>query len=189
MLIFMARKSKVEKSPHYNEILDMIKESISPRDISNYLKNEYNETISHTSINNFRKKIRSKTNQEYYKKKKSKNTPKIVNEKKAKDEKFDSVVAKGVSDLDALDNIITEANKLNLDISNIKPKYLENYCVNSETEIEKLKIQAKRLSIQAVNTKAKILKDTDGEDKEFVLRIVSDEDEGTEVEANKETES
>ena len=161
----MPPKSKVEKSPHFNEILDMIEKSISPRHISDYLKNEYDESISHTAINNFVKKIKSKTASEYYKQQKAKEKKKkakvdeVVDKELANKEALDDVVKKGVSDLEALDNIITEANKLKLDISNIKPKYLENYCVNSEAEIEKLKIQAKRLAIQAVKTKSGILKD------------------------------
>lgn len=199
----MGRKSKIESSPNFNVILDMIKEGLKPEDIEDYLKSKYDESISTRTIRRYVKKIRSKTNQKYFEKKKAEKSNTVKNTTVQNDDKFDevvdkcvanketldSVVEKGVSDLEALDTIIEEANKLNLDISGIKPKYFENYCVNSEVEIEKLKIQAKRLAIQAVNTKAKILKDTDGEDKEFVLRIVSDEDERIEVEANKETES
>ena len=38
----------------------MIKESLSSRSISDYLKNEYDEGISHTDINNFVKKLNLK---------------------------------------------------------------------------------------------------------------------------------
>ena len=172
----MVRKSKVELSPHFNEIIDMIKEGLSSRDISDYLKNEYNETITHATINNYTKKIRSKTNQEYYKKNKKKEQ-KIINNEIAKKEAFDEVVNKGVDDLSALDKIIQEANNLELNIGNLKTVYQENYVVNPESEIEKLKIQAKRLAIQAVNTKSKILKDSGSDDNTFEINIVGFDDE------------
>ena len=155
----MSRKTKVELSIHYDEIMDMIKEGFSSRDISDYLKDEYDEKIAHGTINNYAKKIRSKIKQEYHKRKNENKSKSPVEEKRDREEIFDEVVDKGVSDLNAIDNIINEADELNLNINNIQPVYMENYCVNSEVEIERLKIQVKRLAIQAVNTKAKILKD------------------------------
>jgi hypothetical protein len=155
-MIIMPPKSKVEKSPHFNEILDMVKEGLSPRSISNYLEKEYNETISHTAINNYVKKIRSKTSEEYFKKKKQKE---VVENQVANSEAVDEIVEKGVSDLEALDNIIKEAKGLNLNIDSIEPYYGEKYCANSDVEIERLKIQAKRLAVQAVKVRSDILKE------------------------------
>ena len=111
MLIFMPPKSKVEKSAHFNEILDMIEKSISPRHISDYLKNEYNESISHTAVNNFVKKIKSKTASEYYKQQKAKKKDKkskvdeVVDKEVANKEAIDEAIKKGVSEINALDNI------------------------------------------------------------------------------------
>ncbi|WP_156314586.1 hypothetical protein [Methanobrevibacter arboriphilus] len=166
-MIFMPPKSKVEKSPHFNEILDMIEKSISPRHISDYLKNEYNESISHTAINNFVKKIKSKTASEYYKQQKVKEKDKkskvdeVVDKELANKEAIDDVVNKGVSDLDALDTIISEAENVGLDIDSL---YVEEGprggIVTSQADIVKIQILVKRLGIDAIKAKAMILKDS-----------------------------
>lgn len=51
----MARKSKVELSPHYNEIVDLLLEGYDSRSVSAYLENQYGEKISHVAIYNFQK--------------------------------------------------------------------------------------------------------------------------------------
>ena len=51
----MARRSKVETSPHFNEIVDLLVAGYSARYVSDYLSNEYNEKISHTALNNYKK--------------------------------------------------------------------------------------------------------------------------------------
>lgn len=56
----MPRKSKVELSPNYNQIMDWIGEGKSSRWISRELENQFNEKIGHVAISNFRNKnIRS----------------------------------------------------------------------------------------------------------------------------------
>lgn len=158
----MPPKSKVEKSPHFNEILDMIKQGLSSRDISDYLKNEYGEKIAHGTINNYAKKIRSKTNQEYYKRKKENDNKidEVIGKGVADKEAVDDVVNKGVSDLDALDTIISEAENVGLDINSL---YVEEGprggIVTSQADIVKIQILVKRLGIDAIKAKAMILKD------------------------------
>lgn len=49
------QKNKIEKSNHYQEIITMLEAEKSPRYISNFLKQNYNEIISHTTINKFKK--------------------------------------------------------------------------------------------------------------------------------------
>ena len=51
----MPRKSKVELSPHFEEIVDLLLQGESGRNISNYLKNQYNEEIGFNSINTYRR--------------------------------------------------------------------------------------------------------------------------------------
>lgn len=55
MCIIMAMKSKVELSPHFTEIYTRLCEGVSARKISEWLKNEYNENISHVAISKYRK--------------------------------------------------------------------------------------------------------------------------------------
>lgn len=50
----MARKSKVELSPHYNEIVDLLLDGYTGRSVSAYLDNQYGEKISHVSITKFK---------------------------------------------------------------------------------------------------------------------------------------
>lgn len=52
----MPPQSKVVQSPHYNQILDWIDESKSSRWISRELKKQFNESIGHVAISNFRNK-------------------------------------------------------------------------------------------------------------------------------------
>ncbi len=51
----MPPKPAVEKSPHYEEIIDLLLQNKSTRDISKYLKDEYGEEIGHNAINNYRR--------------------------------------------------------------------------------------------------------------------------------------
>ena len=48
-------KTKIELSNHYHEILEMIKDNKTPKFISNYLEDNYNEKISVPSIYRFKK--------------------------------------------------------------------------------------------------------------------------------------
>lgn len=159
----MPPKSKVEKSPHFNEILDMIEKSISPRHISDYLKNEYDESISHTAINNFVKKIRSKTAQEYHKQQKAKNKSKfdeVVDKGVANKEAIDDVVKKGVSEINALDNIIDLGDKIDLDPSKIQVEYgPQGGVIVSEFDVLKANALVANIIIKAVQIKSNILKD------------------------------
>ena len=52
----MPPRSAVEKSEHRDEIDDLLLQGKSPRFVSSFLKNEYDESISHTAINNYKKK-------------------------------------------------------------------------------------------------------------------------------------
>ena len=51
----MAPRSKVEKSPHYKEIVDLLLSGQSGRSVSKYLMDTYNEDIGYGSINTFKR--------------------------------------------------------------------------------------------------------------------------------------
>lgn len=51
----MPPKTKVETSPHFNEIVDLLLDGWSGRKLSEYLKKQYNEDIGFNAINNYRK--------------------------------------------------------------------------------------------------------------------------------------
>lgn len=50
----MVRPIKVEASPHFNEIYTKLCEGVSSRRISEWLKSEYNENISHAAIQRYK---------------------------------------------------------------------------------------------------------------------------------------
>lgn len=134
----MVRRSAVEKSEHRDEIDDLLLDGNSPRFVSTFLKDKYSESISHTAINNYKKKyldIEKQTRIKYHEKKSKK--------------KVEKQVKKGLNDLDALDDIIYD--KCNI-TSNLDK-------VEDPTEKEKLKIQLKNTRVRAVQAKHNILKD------------------------------
>lgn len=56
MVMTLVRKNKVESSPHFNEIVKRLSEGESSRKLSAYLKNQYNEDISHAALNRYANK-------------------------------------------------------------------------------------------------------------------------------------
>ena len=46
----MVRKSKVEKSPHFEEIVLRLSQGESARSVSKWLKDSFNEEISHAAL-------------------------------------------------------------------------------------------------------------------------------------------
>lgn len=52
----MARKNKVESSPHYNEIIKRLSCGESGRSVSRWLENTYNEKISFAALNRYKSK-------------------------------------------------------------------------------------------------------------------------------------
>lgn len=55
MVMTMVKKSKVEKSPHFEEIVTRLSKGESARSVSKWLKNEYNENISHAALARYNK--------------------------------------------------------------------------------------------------------------------------------------
>jgi hypothetical protein len=162
----MALKSAVELSEKRLEIDNLLKEGKSPRFISEWLKNlkDNPESISHTAINNYKKK---KFNVE-------KEAVLKYNETKSK-ELLDEASDKVVSDLEYCDNIIDLANKIDLKVDH----------KNRITELD-----IKKLGLQAIKTKQDVFKQGGDADNEFTIRIIGvDSDEDDNVEAQPETES
>lgn len=153
----MPPRSAVERSEHRDEIDDLLLEGMSPRFVSDYLKNEYNEYISHTAINNYRK---NKLNVQKdaaieYTKKKSKEAKEAQSAKNSKNKK-NKKVKKVVSDLEKLDFIIEDSYNTNIDIER-----LENDLDSDQVQVEKLKLQKRKQAIEAINVKNNILKHDD----------------------------
>lgn len=157
----MPPRSAVERSEHRDEIDDLLLEGNSPRFVSAYLKNEYNEHISHTAINNYRKNklnVPKEAAIEYNKKKKEKDAAKI---KQAQSDakstaKKNKKVQKVVSDLEKLDVIIEDSCNTTINIER-----LEHDPEVDQVQVEKLKLQKRKQGIEAINVKNNITKQDD----------------------------
>ena len=55
MVMTLAKKSKVEKSPHFDEIVTRLSKGESARSVSKWLKNQYDEDISHAALARYNK--------------------------------------------------------------------------------------------------------------------------------------
>ena len=122
--------------------------------IADYLKNKYNESISHTAINNYKKKHLNVTKEAVidYTRKKSQEA-KQVQSKKDSQSKKQKAVKKISSDLEKLDVIIDDALNTNIDIER-----LECDPEADQVKVEKLKLEKRKQGIVAINAKTNILK-------------------------------
>ena len=164
MCIVMAQKSKVESSDHFTEIMDMKKQGFSPRKISAYLSEEYDESIHYNTINNYFKKLDDKIASEYQRQQKTKEKKKkvdeVVDKEIANKKAFDEVVCKGVDDLNALDDIIGLAEKVKLDPSKIQVKHgPQGGVIVSEFDVLRANALVANLVIKATKVRSDILKD------------------------------
>lgn len=150
----MPPKSAVERSEHRDEIDDLLLEGKSPRFVSAWLKDSYNEHISHTAINNYRKNKLNVTEE----------AAKVYHERRQKEKKADEKtdkkkqrkVRKVVSDLEKLDVIIEDSYNIKIDIER-----LEKDPDSDQVQVEKLKLQQRKQAIEAINAKNNILKNDD----------------------------
>ena len=174
----MAKKSKIETSPHYNEIVDLLVAGYSPRYVSDYLSDEYNEKISHTSLNNYRRNnlnVKAAVKQkiiEEQKKEKRQQQEKVQKEskKKAKEaskkgiakeaekeikanESFELAADYRFKDIKKLDKLIQDSENVNIDLDNIN---VDSEKYDPYKEID-LKLKLKRLGLDALKAKYEML--------------------------------
>ena len=153
----MPPKSAVERSEHRNEIDDLLLDGHSPRFVSTYLKNEYNESISHTAINNYKKKHLNVTKEAVidYTKKKSQEAKQVQSQKDSQNKK-QKAVKKISSDLEKLDEIIEDSFNTHIDLDRLVD---DPEC--DQVKVEGLKLKMRQQGISAVNAKTNILKQED----------------------------
>ena len=91
MVITLVKKSKVEKSPHFDEIVARLSKGESARSVSKWLKNQYGEDISHAALARYNKnhiamedRVEAELNRRAEEKKK-------LQEKKLQEEKEDEI--------------------------------------------------------------------------------------------------
>jgi len=158
----MVRKSKVESSSHYNEIVDLLVAGYSPRYVSDLLLNEYNEKISHATLNKYKKnnlnvkaavKQRIIESEKKQKREKEEAVEKEAGKKiKAKDS-FEVAADYRFKDIKKLDKIITDSENVHIDLDNI-PVDPDKYDPYKEID---LKLKLKRLGLDALKAKYEML--------------------------------
>lgn len=156
----MGKKSKVEKSPHYNEIVDMLVAGYSGRHVSEHLLNEYGEKISHVALNNFKKKnlnVKAAVREKLIEEEKKKSQEKAINEQakkelKAKDS-FEVAADYRFKDIKKLDKLIQDSENVNIDLDNI---HVDSEKYDPYKEID-LKLKLKRLGLDALKAKYEML--------------------------------
>lgn len=168
----MSRKSKIETSEHYNEIVELLVAGYSPRYVSTELENKYNEKISHTALNNYKKNklnikaaVRKKIiDKEKEKKKKEKSLKKVKEASKEAIEKeaekeiqaqetFEVVADYRFRDIQKLDDLISLAESINLDLD-ATPWDEDKYDPYKE---QRNKIKLKELGLKAVKLKYELI--------------------------------
>ena len=167
----MARKSKVETSPHYNEIVELLVAGYSGRYVSDYLKNQYNEQITHTTLINYKKNnlnVKAAVRQKIIEKEKEKQqkesqakaqeTSKEAIEKEADKQiqaqkTFEAATDYRYRDVQKLDDLISQAESVHIDLNNI-PYDSEKYDPYKE---ENLKIKMKKLGLEALKLKYELI--------------------------------
>lgn len=159
----MARKSKVETSPHYNEIVELLVAGYSGRYVSTYLENEYDEKISYVALNNYKKNnlnIKAAVKKKIIEKEKEKRQrpindaigKKVESELQAQ-ETFEIAADYRFKDIQKLDDLISQAESINIDLDE-RPWDEEKYDPYKE---QNLKLKMKKLGLEAIKLKYELV--------------------------------
>jgi hypothetical protein len=166
----MARKSKVETSPHYNEIVDLLVAGYSPRYVSDYLKNEYNEKISYVTLHKYKKdnlNVKAAVRKKIIEQEKEKSQARAneaaeegINKEVQKEiqaqESFEIAADYRYKDIKKLDDLIGQAESINIDLD-IYPGD-EKYDPYKE---QNLRIKMKKLGLEAIKLKYELIDEDD----------------------------
>lgn len=157
MVMTLARKSKVELSPHFNEIVDLLVAGYSGRYVSDYLENQYNEKITHTTLNKYKKNnlnvkaaVRKKIIEQ--EKQKEEAQSREANKQIQANESFEIAADYRYRDIKKLDDLIGQAESINVDLD-IHPGD-ENYNPYKE---QALRIKMKKLGLDAIKLKYELI--------------------------------
>lgn len=163
MCVNMARKSKVETSSHYNEIVELLVAGYSARYVSNYLDDEYNEKISHVALNNYKKNnlnVKAAVKKKIIEKEKEKKQKSIddavgkkVESELQAQETFEIAADYRFKDIQKLDDLISQAEAINIDLDE-RPWDEDKYDPYKE---QNLKLKMKKLGLDAIKLKYELI--------------------------------
>ena len=163
MCVNMARKSKVETSSHYNEIVELLVAGYSARYVSNYLDDKYNEKISHVALNNYKKNnlnVKAAVKKKIIEKEKEKKQKSIddavgkkVESELQAQETFEIAADYRFKDIQKLDDLISQAEAINIDLDE-RPWDEDKYDPYKE---QNLKLKMKKLGLDAIKLKYELV--------------------------------
>lgn len=117
----MISLNKIECSPHYREIVDLILQGESGRTISDYLKDNYNENISYSTINKY-KRDNLNLEQEIKKRQIQHQQDEAIAEREdleaAINDDIEAAIDKGLEALAVLDQFIAQGGSIYDDLVN-----------------------------------------------------------------------
>lgn len=159
----MARKSKVETSPHYNEIVELLVAGYSGRYVSDYLENEYGEKITHTTLIKYKKNnlnVKAAVKKKILEKEKEKKQEPIKNPVQKEvdrelqaQETFEVAADYRFKDIQKLDDLISQAEAINIDLDE-RPWDEDKYDPYKE---QNLKLKMKKLGLDAIKLKYELV--------------------------------
>lgn len=146
----MPPRGKVESSEHYAEIHELLLKGKSPRWISNYLKNEYDEIIGYSAIYNYQKKninIEEQTIEEVNRRA----TEKAVKEKADTQEQIfettNYVISQGAENLEG---ILDVAKNFPRDYKEVRTAISDPDSKVSEKDVAELSYKANKLYLDFI---------------------------------------
>ena len=118
----LVKKSKVEKSSHFDEIVTRLSKGESARSVSKWLKNQYDEDISHAALARYNKnhiamedRVEAELNRRAEEKKKLQEEKKKAQEKEAQQEKKVQEEADKIETATETVNIVAETIATNME--------------------------------------------------------------------------
>ena len=153
----MPRKSKVETSPHHEEIHNLLLQGKSSRWISKYLEEEYDEVIGYNAIYSYQKKninLEDRTIEEVNRRKSNrKKTEAAVKEKADLQEKIEAndnyVIQQGA---DNLEGILNVASNFPEDYEALKKASLDELNPVTEKDVANMSYKANKLYLDFIKS-------------------------------------
>ena len=150
MVMNMARKNKVEASPHYNEIVKRLSCGESGRSVSSWLENEYGEKISFAALNRYRNKnikmedrVEAELNKRQEIKNKTEDAVQTQADKKEEAENTVSIVAQTIAD--NMEGVAKVAAELPDIFERAKRDAIDPTCKTEWRHVANISIQANKV--------------------------------------------
>ena len=156
----LVKKTKVEKSPHFEEIVTRLSKGESARSVSKWLKNEYDEDISHAALSRFNKnfiRMEDKVEAELNRRAEEKKKLELEKQKEVREKELIQQKANGIESANETINSVAETIAINMEgvakVASQFPERFEQACNDAEDptstvsskDVAKLSLDANKL--------------------------------------------